>query len=51
MKILKRYYEKPTMEVYELREMPKILADSGGGGLNDYDVPSDPGSPGNPLEW
>lgn len=51
MKILKRHYEKPTMEVYELREMPKILADSGGGGLNDYDVPSGPGSPSDPLNW
>jgi hypothetical protein len=51
MKILKRHYEKPTMQVYELRETPKILADSGGGGLNDYNVPSGPGSPGNPLNW
>ena len=47
MKILKRQYEKPTMQVYELRETPRILADSasGSGNLDDYTVPSEP------LNW
>ena len=30
MKNLKRHYEKPTMQVYEIRETPRILADSSG---------------------
>lgn len=42
MKILKRHYEKPTMQVYEIRETPRILADSSG--LNDYDKKD-------PLNW
>ena len=48
MKDLKRPYKKPAMQVYELKEMPIILADSssGTGGLNNYDFDLN-----NPLTW
>ena len=39
----KRTYEKPAMQVYELRQQPQLLA--GSGGLDDYNRPSDP------LNW
>ena len=33
----KQFYEKPSMQVFELRQQPQILAGSNGGGnLNDY---------------
>ena len=33
----KKKYEKPAMQVFELRQQPQILAGSNGGGnLNDY---------------
>ena len=34
---MKRTYEKPSMQVYELKQQPQILVGSAGGGsLNDY---------------
>ena len=39
----KRTYEKPAMQVYELREQPQLLAGSGDGGLD----PLNPFTPGN----
>ena len=41
--IQKRTYAKPTMQVYELRQQPQLLAGSGDGGLN----PLNPFTPGN----
>ena len=33
----KKKYEKPSMQVFELKKQPQILAGSNGGGnLNDY---------------
>ena len=38
----KKMYEKPSMEVYELKQQPQLLAGSGGsGGSTPYD-PQDP---------
>ena len=36
-KRMKRKYEKPAMQVYEMRETPKILAGSGEGDRSPYD--------------
>ena len=41
----KRKYEKPSMEVYELKQQPKLLAGSNTGTLNnpdDYLLKDDP---------
>jgi hypothetical protein len=33
----RKYYEKPSMKVYELKQQPQLLVgSSGGGSLNDY---------------
>lgn len=40
----KRKYEKPAMQVYLLPESMRLLAGSGGGGLDDY-------TPNTPQNW
>ena len=38
----KKMYEKPAMQVFELKQQPQLLAGSGGdGGLNPMDNPYD----------
>ena len=37
----KRFYEKPQMEVFELRQQPQILAGSGLGGRDPYSPTDD----------
>lgn len=32
----RKFYEKPAMQVFELKQQPQILAGSGDGSLGDY---------------
>ena len=38
----KKMYEKPSMEVYELKQQPQLLAGSGGSGGSTPYAPQDP---------
>ena len=33
----KKLYEKPAMQVFELKQRQQLLQSSGGGGMQDYD--------------
>ena len=38
----KQFYEKPSMQVFELKQQPQLLAGSGLGNPDDYDNGGDP---------
>jgi hypothetical protein len=38
----KKIYEKPSMQVFELKQQPQLLAGSGLGNPDDYDNGGDP---------
>ena len=38
----KKLYEKPTMQIVQLRQQPQLLAGSGLGNPNDYPGSGDP---------
>ena len=38
----KKLYEKPTMQIVQLRQQPQLLAGSGLGNPDDYDNGDDP---------
>ena len=44
----KREYEKPSMQVFELKRQPQLLVGSGLGDPNDYDNGGDPFNPSTP---
>ena len=41
----KKKYEKPSMQVFELKQQPQLLAGSGLGNPDDYDNGGDPFNP------
>ena len=41
----KKEYEKPSMQVFELKQQPALLVGSGLGDPNDYDNGGDPFNP------
>ena len=41
----KKKYEKPAMQVFELKKTPQLLVGSGLGDPNDYDNGGDPFNP------
>lgn len=41
----KREYEKPSMQVFELKRQPQLLVGSGLGNPDDYDNGGDPFNP------
>ena len=48
----KKDYEKPVMQVFELKQQPQLLAGSAAStGLEDYVIDSSDSNPATPFEW